>query len=217
VWASKPQINIVSHLTPYIKTLGAPGEVAGLADELGLWAGTLWSSRAEPTIAGTIGVSQPADLHLAPTISETLQLPVSHHTVTVISTATETKTITVTEYNQETTISAPGKVQVPGARGCISMSTALFLLVGGAAIGALMVYDPRYVMVGRDWIKAMRTKWPWVKSTEAAPKRNEEKLGLVGPVEMKAPANVEAKEAPANANSLVEGDDSMLLVRAGES
>lgn len=204
------------HLTPYIKTLRASGEAAGLANELGLWAGTVWSSRAEATIAGTIGVSQPADLHLAPTISEILQLPVSRHTVTstVISTVTETKTITATEYSQETIISVPDKVQVPGARGCITNWTALFLVVGAAAIGALMVHDPRYAMVGRDRIRAMRTKWPWVKSAEAATESNEENLRLVGPVEVKAPANVDAERAPAGADSLVEGDDSTLSVKA---
>ena len=70
-------------------------------------------------------------------------------------------------------------------------------------IGVLMVYVPRNVFVGRDRIKAMCAKWPWVKSTEAARKRNEENLRLVGPVEMKPPANIEAEEAPANADSLI--------------
>jgi hypothetical protein len=70
------------------------------------------------------------------------------------------------------------------------------------------------VIVGHNWIKATCTKWPWVKSTKAATKRNEEILRLVGPVEMKAPANVEAEEAPVNADSLVEGDESTLLIKA---
>lgn len=203
----------MSHLTPYIKTLSAPREAAGLADELGLWAGTVWSSRSEPAIAGTIGVSQPVGLHLSATISETLQLPINTQTVTVISTATETKTITITEFNKETIISAPDKVLVPDVHSCTTMSIVLFL-VGVAAIGALVVYDPGNFIAGHHRIKGMCNKLPWMKFTAAAMKRNEKNLGLVGPVELKAPANVEAEEAPASADSLVERDDSTLLIKA---
>lgn len=177
--------------------------------------GTAWSSRAEPAIAGTIGVSQPmaAGLHLAPTTLETLQLPASTQTVTVVSTATETKTVTLTEFNQETMIPASEDVPVPDVGACrgITISTALFLVVGAAVFGALMVYDPRFVVAGRDQIKKMASNLPRVKSTEAATKRSEEDLVLAGTV-----ASASAEAAPANADLLAERDDPALLVIESE-